>query len=284
MTALGKTLVFFNLLFSLVTGGLIVMVFVTRTNWKNGYDLAINDAKVARTEAQAIRSQRDQQVAELTNKVKAALEQVDVQTKLVQTREQEIVNQKQQSEAARKDAAEQTELAKAQSIQVDRLQKERNQKDEYLKALNDQLIKTTNDLANMTQQEKYHHLRGDALEKDLSSLKETYALLNKKFEELSALVTRDQINRGATPNAPRRPSIATTGRVLEADGNFATISLGSDNGIEQNHELDVYRTNEYLGKIIITKSEPHEAVGRFIPSGKGKIIKKDDTVSSGILP
>src|SRR5262245_33978944 len=38
MTVLGKILVFVNLVFSLITGALIIMVFATRTNWKAGFD------------------------------------------------------------------------------------------------------------------------------------------------------------------------------------------------------------------------------------------------------
>ena len=34
MTVLGKTLVFFNLLFSIITGALVLMVFSARTNWQ----------------------------------------------------------------------------------------------------------------------------------------------------------------------------------------------------------------------------------------------------------
>ena len=38
MTAFGKILVFLNLVFALLTGGLIGMVYLTRTNWKDAYD------------------------------------------------------------------------------------------------------------------------------------------------------------------------------------------------------------------------------------------------------
>ena len=37
MNKVGKILVFINLLFSIITGALIVAVFVTRTNWEKGY-------------------------------------------------------------------------------------------------------------------------------------------------------------------------------------------------------------------------------------------------------
>jgi len=38
MNKIGKILVFVNLLFSVITGALIVMVFVTRTQWEKGYN------------------------------------------------------------------------------------------------------------------------------------------------------------------------------------------------------------------------------------------------------
>jgi len=42
MTPFGKLLVFLNLVFSVVTGALIIFVFTTRSNWVGAY----NDAKV----------------------------------------------------------------------------------------------------------------------------------------------------------------------------------------------------------------------------------------------
>ncbi len=47
MTALGKILVFFNLLLAMVTGGLIVQVYLTRTNWKTAYDARVVEATAA---------------------------------------------------------------------------------------------------------------------------------------------------------------------------------------------------------------------------------------------
>ena len=72
-------------------------------------------------------------------------------------------------------------------------------------------------------------------------------------------------------------------------GNLAQISLGSDNGIEQGHILQVYRLGArasdavYLGTLTITRTNPHEAVGTFEPAGRGKTIAKGDRVDTRIL-
>ena len=47
MTVLGKILVFINLVFSLLTGGLIVMVFLTRAQWNDAFAKQAAAYKVA---------------------------------------------------------------------------------------------------------------------------------------------------------------------------------------------------------------------------------------------
>src|SRR5262245_37139301 len=52
MTTMGKILVFINLLFSLLTGALIIMVFITRTNWAAGYAQVSRDLERERAKAE----------------------------------------------------------------------------------------------------------------------------------------------------------------------------------------------------------------------------------------
>src|SRR5262245_35402000 len=58
MTVVGKLLVFLNLVFSLIVGGLIMVLFITRPNWEK----AFNDLKA---QNQAITADRDQTVQEM---------------------------------------------------------------------------------------------------------------------------------------------------------------------------------------------------------------------------
>ena len=53
MTVLGKILVFINLVFSLAVVGLIVTVFMTRTNWRNGYEEINKEYKISEASRQA---------------------------------------------------------------------------------------------------------------------------------------------------------------------------------------------------------------------------------------
>src|SRR5262245_670774 len=84
MTYFGKLLIFLNLIFSVVTGALIVFVFTTRANWVGAY----NDAKAKAEQAEkAYKSeltshqndlkQRDSTVTALNSQLSALQGQLD---------------------------------------------------------------------------------------------------------------------------------------------------------------------------------------------------------------
>lgn len=107
MTALGKILVFFNLLFALVTGGLIVQVYLTRTNWKTGFDMAVADRNAAQAALNGEKSVTRQNKAAFDAKV----------TEL----EAQIANLKKDLGAARVDA-EAAKAAKQEAVKIQETQ------------------------------------------------------------------------------------------------------------------------------------------------------------------
>src|SRR3954447_6156852 len=92
MTTLGKILVVVNLVFSLVTGALIVMVYATRTNWHAEYVKRVDEQKALqanyKTLADRIEKERNEhnaslvplqaQVAKLTKERDDALAEAQV--------------------------------------------------------------------------------------------------------------------------------------------------------------------------------------------------------------
>src|SRR5262245_28325828 len=101
MTVLGKVLVFVNLVFALVTAGLITMVFIARTNWRVGYETLEKQLQVARADLAT------EQESKRLSQQRWALEQQTVEKNLAREREKTA-----QVEAQL--AAEQTERAKAE--------------------------------------------------------------------------------------------------------------------------------------------------------------------------
>jgi hypothetical protein len=71
------------------------------------------------------------------------------------------------------------------------------------------------------------------------------------------------------------------GVVLEAAGkDLIEISIGSDDGLKVGHSLDVYRDNQYLGRITIKRADPDRAVGQVKRELQRGQIKRGDRVTT----
>ncbi len=71
------------------------------------------------------------------------------------------------------------------------------------------------------------------------------------------------------------------GVVLEvSDRDLVEISIGADDGLKMGHSLDVYRGNQYLGRIVIKKTNPDRAVGQVMKELQRGQIKKGDRVTT----
>jgi predicted nucleic acid-binding Zn-ribbon protein len=285
MTALGKVLVFFNVLFALVTGGLIVVVFLTRTNWRLGMEAAQQETKAARAALESERSAATQKRLDYEAEIRRLQEEISRLNTVILGKDVEIAGEKKKYNEARAESMKAAEISNAASAEIARLQTERNQMSVQLNTLNEQLVQTARELAETTARETFHKLRADSNERELASLKDELASVRRKYEELRARVPATA-TLAVVPNAPRAPSIETSGRVTGVAGNLASISLGSDNGIEQGHVLQVYRMGAnplYLGTLTVTRTEPHRAVGTFEPAARGRTIAVDDRVDTRIL-
>src|SRR6266550_7226839 len=82
MNFLGKTLVIVNLIFSLVVGGLIIMVFIARTNWAEAYEKAKKEVAIANGNAKAYLDEAEKARADGKNEVQK------VQTQLAEVQKQ----------------------------------------------------------------------------------------------------------------------------------------------------------------------------------------------------
>src|SRR5262245_61642913 len=109
MTIVGKVLVFLNLVFSLVVGGLVMMVYATSTNWedhytklKAQYQAANPDREQLAQDADNLRKESATKLTDLTNKLAAAEKlTADARTELkTKTAELEAIKQKDRKDVA----------------------------------------------------------------------------------------------------------------------------------------------------------------------------------------
>ena len=69
------------------------------------------------------------------------------------------------------------------------------------------------------------------------------------------------------------------GVVLDtSNSNLVEISVGSDDGLREGHELDVSRGDRYLGRIVIVQTSPKRAVGEIVPELRKDRIRRGDRV------
>lgn len=277
MTTLGKILVFVNLVFSLLTAGLIVMVYTTRTNW------AAASAKQAATIA-VIRAEKDAEF-DAAGKVVAAKE-ADVQRLAREKQEQSTLLTKTQSD-----------LATAQQ-QIDQLRTGLGTGDAVKQAQADELKRRSDEVQKLTglvteREQKIHEIdqQMSKLRNEKVEFQIKYDSANARNKELlNQIQAKDQeIARLKTPGAATTTAQAPTpvpenfrGSVKAIQGDLATITPGSDAGATVGAQLQVFRLlprPEYLGTIVIRAVTPHEAVGQLQGPKKNQVKVNDEVAA-----
>lgn len=113
--------------------------------------------------------------------------------------------------------------------------------------------------------------------------------INERNEQLRGLLEESPHSfdpDGLRRHLPRVPVVKQVGKVTSFADNLVVTDLGTDNGVELGHVLQVYRTEpevQYLGTLMISRVETHRAAGEFKPANKNLVIKVGDSVDTKIL-
>ena len=70
------------------------------------------------------------------------------------------------------------------------------------------------------------------------------------------------------------------GVVTNVRSDIIQISIGWDDGLRKDHELDVFRGKSYLGRIKVRETRPNSAVCEIIPAYRKGLIKQGDRVAT----
>lgn len=110
--------------------------------------------------------------------------------------------------------------------------------------------------------------------------------VTREYEEIKEAKSVQLAKAGATqPFNP--PPDSVEGKILEVtpDG-LVEISLGSDDGLQVGHDLEVFREKpapKYLGTVRITDVREKRAVGKLKYPEYFKLVKAEDIVASKII-
>ena len=308
MTTVGKLLVIMNLVFSLVVGAFAVMDYSTRTHWAEGFKKLETQYNASQASAAAFRNLSDQ----LTN------EKALLTAELAKAGGGEL-----QDPDSSKIAAKAIAVLEARARAIDNLKKDLRDRDSRLAQLdlkikamegttsisvedvqrraadtaklveqiktertrNDQLVKEKNDLVDA---KTAAEIDRDSYKDRASSLAADVSRLEKDLVAARALATGAGTGGGARlPGmlAKSPPPSNVEGLIKKVDSNLVTISIGSDDGIQKGHELNVFRLGrnaKFVGKVRIVEVTPKAAVAETVGRINGS-IQVDDRVGANIL-
>jgi cell shape-determining protein MreC len=282
MTVFGKILVFLNLLFSVVTGALIVFVFTTRSNWVAAY----NDAKAKAESAEV--AFRQEKASHDNDRKQAEQTQASFNEEL-KKRDDQIKIAQEEAQRAGERALTQTNLNNTSSTTAQRLQAELDQN----RSERDALVAEKESLRQriIAIQKELDGWRTTAITSDLEAknMRQRVTNLLRQVEELTARTRELEASapggtspgRGAT-SAVDQPTTAAPpgvkGHVTGVGSNFVQVDIGSDSGLSAGNVLIVFSGSEYLGDLTVTVAEPKTAVGKFVPKSRSAKVKKGDSV------
>ena len=281
MTVFGKLLVFLNLVFSVVTGALIVFVFTTRATWVGAYKDAEAKVKVAE---QAYKSEKNAHENDLRQKdaeMAGLKEQVKQLGTAVETAQQEARSAREL--ATKNEGLSATGTASQAKLQAE-LAQIREERDGLVKQQNElraRIVSIQQELDKQVEKAVLADLRARNMEQKANNLLRQVEELTVRNRELESNPLAP--GGGAAPG--RAVDEGTTaapagvrGKVTAVGSSFAQVDIGSDSGLTQGNTLVVYRGNDWVGDLSLTRVEAKAAVGQFRPARRGAEIKKDDLV------
>lgn len=289
MNTIGKILVILNFLFAIVVGGLLIMDFATRTQWRAAYQNLEGEFKV-------LKAARDTH-AEMSGKIEARLKQKEME---LQTAQQKI------KDAENAGAAEKT----SGEVQVAELKTKLKDADLTLAKLTSETERLKTEVKDREKTIADREKAIIALEGNLKKYRQE-AIANENLArtvqarneqlmvELQERVAQlRKIEAGGSgsetvvrnPKDPNPPTARVRGQIERVDpvSGAVALSVGSDQGLKEGHTLWAYRLRpepRYLGMIRIREVEAHRAVGQFVrtgPAGTRPQLREGDLVASDL--
>ena len=289
MTAVGKILVFLNLVFSLVVGGFVVFTYVARVHWVEANQALKNQNDVLAANALAYQNEANkakQDAGVLVGKAQAELKNVQGELKTANDANADLsaqlakLNQKSTKENAQ---------ASASVMEVDKRQQDVAKLRETLRKeqeLNNTLVAQSakdRDAATVAQIER-------------RAVQDQNNRLEGQLQQMARDMARMRASGGSTAtartgSAKNPPAESVEGLVQRTDpkSGLMTLTIGSDSGLTKNHTLELFRLNpsapsqsKYLGTVRILDVEAKTAVAQ--PVGRlAAPPQAGDRVASHIL-
>ena len=282
MSIIGKIFVFAVFVMSLVFMAFSVAIYSSHTNYKAAIERSSEEVtfekplgwkakleeeiKTRETltqeierlikDAAASEASRDQIVA----KLQSAL--VEKNGELVGLREEKIEWDKKQQQAINEVEKAREELTLATTA-VQKLREEVKQQQTQVDGQVDRVAKLA---AELHEKESF-----------LVIANERKAQLEKQVANARLLLKQSGLSIDSQPK-DRVPSI--DGVVVAVADDAVEVSLGGDDGVQMGHELEVYRNDQYLGRVRVVSVKPDKSIAIVIKAFSRGAIQQGDRVAT----
>lgn len=271
MTLVGKIFTMLILIMSIVFMAFSMMVFATHKNWKAAATTLQGTLTTTNAALKDAKDQLEREKMELAREQaarKAAL--AALQVRATRAEETLAATQKQFSDLATAHSKTTAATEEAQR-RLATLEEETKTLRDTLRGAQqktDQMFLTVVDLTDKLNQAE--SLR--------QSLEEVNRQATQQMSQMKMVLDRNGLTADSlVSHIPPK----VDGVVVEvSDRDLVEISIGADDGLKVGHSLDVYRGTQYLGRIVVKKTNPDRAVGQVMKELQRGQIKRGDRVTT----
>lgn len=285
MNVLGKIFVIANLIFSVATAALIMVVYTTRTNWHQHAAEWKKQADAARSNAdsywqlvQDTRAAEKKRSDDLESRLGTASGNLTESEKQRTLLAGELGRQKAAYEQIVQDNKHVSEVS-------NRLQKENGVVKNQLNDANKMVVGLEKEKADFRNRAVDARIAADQEKERNERLLEDNERITLALEKAMAGVARGSPGKGSVQKRPPLEDLEGIVEASDAQSGYVTITLGSNHGLQKDQTLEVFRLapkGEYLGTIRIFDVRADKAVGKPI-SRPSSPIQVGDRVASRIL-
>lgn len=270
MNFLGKAFTVIILVMSVIFMAFSIMVFATHRNWKDRAIAYQEQLQSQQARNEALEKEMNRTLEALAREQAARKTHVAVLATTAEMAKADLAEVTEQNSQLRQ-SLERTAAAHDDTVKdYNRLTKEvADVRDELNRARKDrdqlyvEAVKKTDEVAALQTQYDTLASRHESLSRDAAHMRTVL--------DLNGLKPTDDI-AGIPP--------AVFGEVLVSENNLIEISLGSDDGLKKQHQVEVYRDNLYLGRAQIKKTSPDRSIAQVLLEYRKGIIRKGDRVAT----
>src|SRR5579875_3175702 len=290
MTAVGKILVFLNLVFSVVVGGFVAFAYAARTHWVSEYkkleaqnSVLAADARTYQSELEKVKQEANAQIDKIKAELKSAQQDLEAANRVIAQLRDDLSKAKTQSQSEHA-------LSSVYTSEVSKRQEDVAQLREALRKereTNNMLVKQN---AELRDQATVAQIERRAVQEQNNRLEQQ---LQQMAKDMARLKAAGGVTMAARLSGKNPPPENIEGLVKDVDTRggtvLMTLTIGSDAGLAKNHTLELFRLNpaaplqsKYLGTVRILETEAHQSVAQ--PVGRlSAPPQRGDRVASRIL-